>query len=264
MNIRNPLFYSLLLILIAPAAQAQSGFSSVTPERVAELEMMHQRAMDSLLKNDFQGAIRAYSDILLVEPDDETAYTGLGQIYLVQGHYKEANEAFRNALHINSENEVALAGIRKIMDPDGVEGMTSRVETENEGMFQAAVEMAAATPGAPPLEAPAQSYAGAEKRLSAVKIKKGTLISKPAPKPSAPVLSAAPRAPRPGKLGLLHAQRTQMALKNAGFYSGPVNGLIGGSTKKAIREFQKSFGIEASGRMTAVTWTKLSEYLNTR
>ena len=246
MNIRELSIYWVVFatcVSAVSAAEAQpNSFSSVTPERVAELEMMHQQAMDFLLKNDFQGAIRMYSDILLVEPDDETAYTGLGQIYMVQGRYEQAHEAFKNALHINGDNEVALAGVRKILDPDGVEGMTSKTELETEGTLPVYEALLSPAPGA-----------RMEKRQSAVKAKKGTFAAAPARS-----------APRFGRLGLLNAQRTQMALRNAGFYRGPVNGLIGVSTKEAIREFQKNFGLETSGRITPQTWSKLSEYLNVR
>lgn len=224
---------------VVPTALAQpSGFGAVTPEKVAELEAMHQQAMDSLLKNDFQAAIRVYSDILLLEPDDETAYTGLGQIYMIQGHFEKAHEVFESALQINPYNEVALLGIQRIMDPDGVKGVISRYQAQTEPPL--------------PAQAPAPSPAPQAlmaKRRSAVKAKK-----------SIP-LPAKRNAPRLGKLGLLHAQRVQMALRKAGFYEGPVNGMIGANTKEALREFQKDFGIETSGRVTSATWAKLSEYL---
>ena len=242
------------------AAQAQgAGFSPITTEKIAELESMHEQAIDFLLKNDFQGAVRTYSDILLMEPDDETAYTGLGQIYMIQGRYKLAHESFKNALDINPDNQVALAGVRKIMDPDGLEGMTSKTETETEPYLKPAAIKPA------PMRArivPAPQ-ADISKRQSAAKVKKGYLSPKPAElvqKP-VPVFKNKP-VNRLGRVGLLHAQRMQMALKKAGFYSGPVNGMIGGSTKSAVRDFQKQFGIVPSGRMTSVTWDKLSQYLS--
>lgn len=57
-------------------------------------------------------------------------------------------------------------------------------------------------------------------------------------------------------------QDIQMALKNAGFYSGSVDGKTGPLTKKATEEFQKSKGLEADGKVGPKTWSILSAYLN--
>lgn len=54
----------------------------------------------------------------------------------------------------------------------------------------------------------------------------------------------------------------QTALKNAGVYSGPVDGKIGPLSKKAIEEFQKANGLEADGKVGPKTWAVLSNYLN--
>ena len=258
MNIRRS-FFVLLVVLAgtfcAQAAQAQpGGFAAVTPERVAELESMHQQAIDSLLKNDFQGAIRTYSDILLLEPDDEIAYTGLGQIYLLLGQYKKAHEAFENALEINPDNQVAILGIQRIMDPDGTEGMVSRHEILAEERFPPAPVKMASVERLLIDSVPAARMA---ERRSALKAKKSD--------PSSNVKKVSPGSVRRlGRTGFLHAQRVQMALKTSGFYAGPVNGLIGASVKDSLRKFQKDFGLRANGRMTAATWSRLSEYLSTR
>lgn len=58
------------------------------------------------------------------------------------------------------------------------------------------------------------------------------------------------------------ANEIQTALKNAGFYSGAVDGKIGPNTKKAITEFQKSQGLVADGKVGPKTWDLLSKYLN--
>ena len=248
------------------AAQQPGNFASVGPEKISELESMHQQAIDSLLKNDFQGAIRAYSDILLMEPDDETAYTGLGQIYMILGHAKKAHEAFQNALDINPNNEVALYGIQKIMDPDGTEGMTNPRQLENEEALAAIPPLPASTSvrvaTAEPVSVTPAPAATADKRLSAVKLKKGTPTSTPRPAQARPLVRPMRHDPLGlGRPGLLHAQRVQMALKNSGYYDGPVNGLLGGSFKRSLREFQSTYGLDPTGRITASTWSKLSEYL---
>lgn len=54
----------------------------------------------------------------------------------------------------------------------------------------------------------------------------------------------------------------QTALKNAGFYSGTVDGKLGPNTKKAIIEFQKSQGLVADGKVGLKTWAVLSKHLN--
>lgn len=54
----------------------------------------------------------------------------------------------------------------------------------------------------------------------------------------------------------------QTALKNAGFYSGTVDGKLGPNTKKAITAFQKSQGLVADGKVGPKTWDALSKHLN--
>ena len=57
-------------------------------------------------------------------------------------------------------------------------------------------------------------------------------------------------------------EEIQQALKNAGFYTGSVDGKIGPATKKAITEFQQQNGLTADGKIGKKTWEKLREYLN--
>jgi peptidoglycan hydrolase-like protein with peptidoglycan-binding domain len=58
------------------------------------------------------------------------------------------------------------------------------------------------------------------------------------------------------------ANEIQTALKNANFYSGPIDGEIGPVTKKAIEEFQQANGLKADGKVGTKTWAVLSKYLN--
>lgn len=53
----------------------------------------------------------------------------------------------------------------------------------------------------------------------------------------------------------------QAALKNAGYYSGPVDGHIGKKTKDAIKAFQKDNNLVADGRAGRQTWDLLRKYL---
>jgi hypothetical protein len=54
----------------------------------------------------------------------------------------------------------------------------------------------------------------------------------------------------------------QTALKNAGYYTGNVDGKIGPKSKKAIAEFQKANGLKTDGKVGSMTWEALSKYLN--
>ena len=56
-------------------------------------------------------------------------------------------------------------------------------------------------------------------------------------------------------------QSIQEALKNAGLYSGTVDGVLGPKTKKAIREFQTMNNLNADGKVGRKTWAKLKPYL---
>jgi peptidoglycan hydrolase-like protein with peptidoglycan-binding domain len=51
----------------------------------------------------------------------------------------------------------------------------------------------------------------------------------------------------------------QTALKNAGYYTGSVDGKVGPKTKKAIEEFQKANGLKVDGKVGPKTWAILSK-----
>jgi len=53
----------------------------------------------------------------------------------------------------------------------------------------------------------------------------------------------------------------QIALRNAGFYNGNVDGDIGEVTKKAIRAFQIEHGLKVDGKAGPKTWAVLEPYL---
>lgn len=53
----------------------------------------------------------------------------------------------------------------------------------------------------------------------------------------------------------------QSALKNAGFYSGNIDGAIGTQTKEAIKKFQAANNLNPDGSVGSRTWEKLSEHL---
>ena len=55
----------------------------------------------------------------------------------------------------------------------------------------------------------------------------------------------------------------QQALKNAGYYSGSIDGKIGPSTREAVKKFQRDNGLESDGVIGRRTWSKLKTYLAT-
>ena len=61
---------------------------------------------------------------------------------------------------------------------------------------------------------------------------------------------------------LNHEQKIQTALKNAGFYTGNIDGKIGPGSKKAIAAFQQSKGLKADGKVGPRTWAALEAYLS--
>lgn len=54
----------------------------------------------------------------------------------------------------------------------------------------------------------------------------------------------------------------QKTLKNAGLYTGPIDGKIGKETKKAIKAFQENNGLIVDGIVGKKTWAELEKYLN--
>ena len=64
---------------------------------------------------------------------------------------------------------------------------------------------------------------------------------------------------KPSEIGT--TKQVQTALRNAGFYKGRIDGQIGTSTRKAIKEFQKANGLTVDGKIGKETWSKLRKYL---
>ena len=65
--------------------------------------------------------------------------------------------------------------------------------------------------------------------------------------------------PRSGK-SKERTMEIQAALKNAGFYSGKIDGVSGKGTRRAIKKFQKTNGLTADGVVGKRTWELLSKY----
>ena len=56
-------------------------------------------------------------------------------------------------------------------------------------------------------------------------------------------------------------KKVQLALKNAGYYSGRIDGKLGSQTRKAIREFQKDHNLKIDGIIGQKTWKEIKNYL---
>ncbi|MDZ7629211.1 MAG: lytic murein transglycosylase [Parvularculaceae bacterium] len=71
-----------------------------------------------------------------------------------------------------------------------------------------------------------------------------------------PISAAWPRADR--ALSLDERKALQQALKDKGYDPGPIDGVVGAGTKKALKAWQKSAGLPADGYASLDTLTKLS------
>ncbi len=58
-----------------------------------------------------------------------------------------------------------------------------------------------------------------------------------------------------------NARQIQMALKNAGYEPGTIDGKMGKQTREAIKAFQKANDLRADGKAGKQTWSLLKEYL---
>ncbi len=59
----------------------------------------------------------------------------------------------------------------------------------------------------------------------------------------------------------LPSRDIQKALKNAGYYNGPIDGKVGSGTRSAIKQFQEDQGLSADGVCGRNTWSKLQPFL---
>ena len=57
-------------------------------------------------------------------------------------------------------------------------------------------------------------------------------------------------------------KQIQIALKNAGYSLGAIDGRMGRQTRNAIKAFQKANNLKVDGRMGENTWKLLSKYLD--
>jgi outer membrane murein-binding lipoprotein Lpp len=58
-----------------------------------------------------------------------------------------------------------------------------------------------------------------------------------------------------------NTKQVQIALKNAGYNPGTIDGRMGKGTRDAIKAFQKAHNLAADGKVGSQTWNLLKEYL---
>ena len=129
--------------------------------------------------------------------------------------------------------------------PLAIVGCKGKVEKPQEEQVLESPEMA-------PAPAATQGRAGTE---PAQQVATDTI-----PPTASPEIAPKTAAPAP----ILKESRNkdvQKALKNAGFYTGTVDGKIGPKTKKAIVDFQKAKGLKSDGKVGPRTWIELEKYL---
>jgi len=56
-------------------------------------------------------------------------------------------------------------------------------------------------------------------------------------------------------------KQIQLALRNAGYNPGPIDGRMGKQTRQAIKAFQKANGLTPDGKVGRKTWELLRQYL---
>ena len=83
-----------------------------------------------------------------------------------------------------------------------------------------------------------------------------TLVTKPEQGSAGTQPAAATSSGKPS------TQEIQQALKNAGFYQGPLDGKMGPVTTEAVKEFQRIHGLNDDGVVGKRTWAQLGAYAN--
>jgi len=56
-------------------------------------------------------------------------------------------------------------------------------------------------------------------------------------------------------------KQIQLALRNAGYSPGPIDGRMGKQTRSAIRQFQSAHNLAVDGKVGKKTWAVLKDYL---
>jgi tetratricopeptide (TPR) repeat protein len=86
-------------------------------ERLLRLKQQRSKeAIDLAMQARWQEAVNINKEILQDYPEDVDAYNRLGRAYAELGHYKQAREAYENAVKLDPYNAIAGRNIRRLND----------------------------------------------------------------------------------------------------------------------------------------------------
>ena len=108
----------LWVVLYGEARCEEKNFMRTNAQTREQISVLHKQADALVIQNKFHQAIETYLEIILLEPDDDLAYTNMGQAYLILGDTDHAKRSFIQALNIDPDNDRAYSGLQKIADPD--------------------------------------------------------------------------------------------------------------------------------------------------
>lgn len=108
----------LWVVLCGDARCEEKNFMRTSAQTREQISVLHKQADALVIQNKFHQAIQTYLEITLLEPDDDLAYTNMGQAYLILGDTDHAKRSFIQALNIDPNNDRAYSGLQKIADPD--------------------------------------------------------------------------------------------------------------------------------------------------
>jgi len=118
-------------------------------------------------------------------------------------------------------------------------------------------------------KAPAEMGMETNAAMTTMEGMEGTALTEPSQTVATETIppTAAPQiAPQPAvrEENAARNKDIQAALKNAGYYTGAVDGKLGPKTKKAIEEFQAAKGLKVDGKVGPKTWAELEKNLVAR
>jgi len=131
---------------------------------------------------------------------------------------------------------------------DDIEVLAGLDETDTIGNSQAMVEVI-------PVPAPRFESTAVTPAATTIAVEKAAAIITP-PKEAAE--SAADSIPADRKLSF--SEKVQVALKNADYYDGKIDGVVGKGTREAIKSFQEEQSLKADGMVGPTTWDALKKY----
>ncbi len=86
-------------------------------ERILRLKQQRSKeAIDLAMQGRWQEAVTVNKEIVEVSPDDVDTYNRLGRAYMELGNYKQAREAYEQAVALDRYNAIANRNLRRLND----------------------------------------------------------------------------------------------------------------------------------------------------